>query len=224
MRFERIVSLGALCQVTHQINRCFPGQPKSLFDWLVTPFSAVRSIFETQGKHLCSDVAVDKFEIICQNYGVSYHHEFPRDANVIPYITQEALETGKSKLAHKFNKMVSMLSEPTPTLFVRFLGHHGEARAWPYMNDPEVMKISEINDLCTYLASRFPALPFEMAFVYLPQFTQLEADAAADPRVHLIPLDRTANTWAGNDSDWDEIFARFDLAIPPVLAQVAEAA
>lgn len=224
MRFERIVSLGAVCQVTHHINRCFSDQPKSLFDWLVTPFTALRTIFETNGKHLCSDVTVDGYEIICQNYSVSYHHEFPRDEKVIPYITLQAVDTGRSKLAHKFNKMVTMLDEPKPTLFVRFLGHHGQARAWPYMDDPEVMKVSEINDLCAYLAGRFPALPFEMAFVYLPQFTQLELDAAADPRVHLIPLAQTANTWAGNDADWDEIFARFDLAIPPAQAQVAEAA
>ena len=73
------VSLGAWCQVAQQLKNHVQDQlVPSAFDWIVGPLSSVSHILDTDGDNFCENLSLSKpsNSIICETYGILYHHEF----------------------------------------------------------------------------------------------------------------------------------------------------
>lgn len=209
MTFEvrRILSLGAWCQATYQIRRIFGASASSPYDWLVTPFDALISSLNDDGRKFGQAIYVRDNEYpMCHNYGVLYHHEFQRDGNK-PLITEEAMVYCKSKLAHKYKQFADVMNGGG-TLLVRMGGHAKPAVAWPYITDPAPLRSADINNLTSTLDSRFENGDYRILIVNLEGRVTVNLDAPVDDRVifRTIPFATERSRWEGADEAWDTIF------------------
>ncbi|HEX3954962.1 MAG TPA: DUF1796 family putative cysteine peptidase [Stellaceae bacterium] len=144
MQFGRVISLGGVCQVSHQIERKYGAHPTSPFDWLVTPLGSIERILADDGTRFGQDVFVEETLAICKAYGVGYHHEFPRDSEQKPIVSSENRNVCGGKLSYKYSKFVQTLSDNMPTLFIRMLGHHNNPIAVPYIPDDDPVSNSDL--------------------------------------------------------------------------------
>lgn len=210
MRFSRIVSLGAVCQVGHQIRRRYGVTPSNPFDWIATPLRSYAKIFTDDGAGFGLAAEARGETGVCSLYGVGYHHEFPRRDDRTPIITESTLEACRSKLTTKYRRLVDRLADGEPTLFVRLLGHHDRANADHLTSEPEPLRHSDVNCLVSALEARFPALPFRLAMVRMSGVTELVEDTWADPRAdfHVMPY---CPHWTGDDMEWDRVFSSYSV-------------
>lgn len=210
MEFARVVSLGALCEAAYQIRRRYGVTPFNPFDWIGAPLSSISSILADDGRMLGHEIEVRGDSAICKHYGVNYYHEFHRDEDRSPVITDRSLTVCKRKLRRKYLHLINRLDDDQPTLFIRLHGHHDSAAAEYLTPDPRPLLTSEINDLVHCLERKFPRLPFRVAFVKMSGVTKLINDAPPDPRIlfHEIP---PFSLWQGNNDAWDEIFDTYSV-------------
>ena len=119
--YNHIISLGAWCQVAEQLRRHEVSFVSSPFDWLVTPFESLLRIIRNGGVQLCNDVAQydGGQSAICTNYGVLYHHEFPRDTQDKVKINDDDRIVGRSKLLHKMANLDVYCKRDGRKLFIR---------------------------------------------------------------------------------------------------------
>lgn len=208
-KFSRVISIGAVCQVAHQIEQRFGFRINNPFDWIVTPLASIDKIFSDDGAQFGKNVEIIGDTAVCEHYGVGYHHEFPRDEKQCPIINEKTLAACREKLRHKYERFLSTLSDGRPTLFIRMLGHF-KTRAL-YVRDPDPVSIEDLNSLATSFARKFPALPFSIAYVYQREFTSNKFDRAGlDPRIHPFLLAHDPqDDWSGNTTSWVKLFQRF---------------
>ncbi|MEE7491067.1 DUF1796 family putative cysteine peptidase [Methylobacterium oryzae] len=209
MTFEvrNIVSLGAWCQATFQVRRIFGASASSPYDWLVTPFDALISSINDEGRNFGQAVYVrDNDFPMCHNYDLLYHHEFHRHAGR-PIITEHALASLKSKLTHKYNQFANVMNEGG-ALLVRMGGHAEPAVAWPYITDPKPFSSADVNRLTSTLDSKFASREYRILVVNLEGRVAVNIDDPIDERVifRTIPFATERPRWEGNDEAWDNIF------------------
>lgn len=121
MTFRAALSLGNDCTTAFALDRRFGiHASQSLFDWLVTPFTSIASILEDEGARLGRDFKVVNrgASVRCEHYGVLYHHEFPRSPEGDIVFSSEAIAACRSKMIHKYTKMMSVAAGG-PVLFFR---------------------------------------------------------------------------------------------------------
>jgi hypothetical protein len=207
-RVERIVSLGAWCQTTHQIRRMFGASVSSPYDWLVTPLDALIASLRDGGQQFGRAVVTrDNEYAICYRYGLLYHHEFGRDALGIPIVSEAALANCRQKLTHKFSAMVADCAHRN-TLFVRYGGFARAARPSPYVVEEEIIGSQHINPLVSALDAAFPTTNFRLLFFTNQSFAQSSFDATLDRRVITaeMPPDPPNAPWEGTDQLWEDLF------------------
>ncbi len=118
--YKAVLSLGCECETTLQIERFFKdGRPNSPFDWLVTPIDAVIEVLEDAGNRFGTSVIAwgGGSSALCAEYGVLYHHEFPRRDGMVIFSTAN-IDRCRSKMLHKFESFREV-ARHNRTLFVR---------------------------------------------------------------------------------------------------------
>lgn len=216
MAFEakNILSLGAWCQATYQVRRMFGSSAPSPYDWLVTPFDALISSLEDEGRKFGQAVFVrDNVYPTCHHYGALYHHEFKPSSDRL-VITEEALSACRSKLIHKYNRFADLMSVGG-NLLVRMGGHAKPAVAWPYITDPVPLKSAEINNLTSVLDRKFGNHDYRILIVNLEGRVVVDLDEPVDDRVifRTIPFATETSRWEGADEAWNEIFDGLPISI-----------
>ena len=176
MKFRHILSLGGHCEPSWHLRRRGMLRHGSPFDWLVSPLQAVVDVLADDGARLGREFIMRDGgkSTVCAEYGVLYHHEFARTSDGYVRFSAEAVERCRSKLAHKMARFIKVCERAEPTLFLRM------GAKTPLQWDLG----GEIDVLAPAIAARFPALPFRVISVDLPQ--------AAD-----------STTWKASDADWD---------------------
>ena len=222
--FECIVSLGGLCQVAYQIEKQFGFRVAGPFDWLVTPLDSVGKILDDDGCKfgLAIRVEFDGQTAVCAHYGVAYQHDYLRDDERKVIIDASAMEMSRSKMLHKYSRFIDLMSLRPRTLFARLGGHHSPPYPSPYMVDDKELTESDLNDLWFVIASKFPGLDFELAFLWFDEFTKVSINAALlDPRVRLHPLHCLNKVWEGDQAAWSPVFDtfRFNIKNPEFFAR-----
>ncbi len=195
-----------MCQVAHQIQRRYGPTPFNPLDWVGTSFSALSKLFADDGTHLAAvDVEVLDEAAVNLSYGLNYYHEFPRNPDRVPVITETGLTVCRRKMRRKHLHFVKRIADNERTLFVRLLGHHDRMDTDYKTPDPRPLCYAEINELVRAIEKRFPGLPFHLALVRIPQLTKLRGDERLDNRVifHTIP---PFQHWKGDDGVWDQVF------------------
>lgn len=216
--FQLVMSLGGLCQVAFQIETHFGFRISSPFDWIVTPLEAVGRVLTDDGAGFGTSVWARQGRMaICDAYGVSYAHDYPRSPDGMVHVTADLLTASRHKMLHKYRKMLDALSHNPRTLFVRLAGHHDDAMMAPCIADPRPLTTEDLNSFCAAIAARFPTLDFEIAFAYLDGFTRFEAEQhRLDPRLKVFRMtDDPASGWKGRTENWTPLFQSFAIRIDP---------
>ncbi|MCQ8279624.1 DUF1796 family putative cysteine peptidase [Acetobacteraceae bacterium KSS8] len=219
MIFQQVISLGGLCQASFQIKDRFGFTTSSPFDYIVTSLSSLKSILRTRGTRLGTTVHCETagpaamrkgITVFCSEYRAGFQHEFPRDENSRAIVTEASLESCRSKLRHKYDKMDRSLKEGRPTLLLRFMGHNDAMWLTPNSDDPRPVLTDELNDLTDIVAKTYPDLPFRLAFVYFGRRTAFFETPELDTRIVPFRLEETTGDWQGDKTEWDKVFSHFD--------------
>ncbi len=118
--FDSVISLGGVCQPAEHAKRYFGGRKNnSPFDYTVTPLSAVIKTFRDNGAGLGKDFLVinNGTNVLCENYGIMYHHEFHRKNGMVRFSAAQAASCGE-KLRYKYSCMIDVAAQSRP-LFIR---------------------------------------------------------------------------------------------------------
>ena len=146
MRHNTVISLGAHCDVAFAIRWFFGTKTVSPFDWLVTPCEAMAAILREEGDGLGREFEVVQAgqTVQCRRYGVLYHHEFPRDpATANLQFSVDAIESCRSKLAHKMVRMRTLARASRP-LFIRYgVGGGGGKHNYAPVETPDLIELDE---------------------------------------------------------------------------------
>lgn len=216
--FAHIVSLGANCEVAHQLRLNGRHSLHAPFDWLVTPLDALAHIFDEAGARLGSTfvAAKDGTSVRCGAYDVLYHHEFPRtDGNFVCF-DAEAIAACRAKMAHKWLNLKRVCTGDAPVLFLRFWGETD--LIWDRLGPgKEQLCSTDLTTLVVAITRRFPGLNFRLLML-LPCPGEMPYLAEPpDPRVAVEIISRGQNgDWAATDADWRAVFGRLRFQGAPV--------
>ncbi len=208
--FRHIVSLGGNCEPALQLRRTGRHQTHGPFDWLVTPLDSVAQILADDGARLATRffAANEGTSAGCAEYGVLYHHEFPRgDGDVIVFDT-EAIERCRSKLRHKMERFITVCSSAEPVLFIR---------VWPETDlgwdrlgvGKAAARSPDLNALANSIAERFPKLDFSILIAALDSDRHNDFSGPLDPRIaiQLLPQ-KSEHEWSAADAGWGRLLDR----------------
>jgi hypothetical protein len=116
--FTAVISLGSDCTSAHQIDAFFRAKrPNSPFDWLITPIEGLVAVLAERGARFVLAMRANADTVLCQHYGVAYHHEFPRDADYTPIFSEGAIRASREKLLYKLDAMLETVRR-NRTLFL----------------------------------------------------------------------------------------------------------
>lgn len=208
MEYSSVISLGGYCQVTYHLKRCGISYSHSPFDWLVTPFESISDIIADDGQKFGLDItAVEEGrDGFCENYKVLHAHDFPHDSSGKVVITEQTKSIVREKFAHKCAIFYAALRRPGRKLLIRLGGRADPPIAWPYLTDSEVLRNSEIRNLCDVLDQRCDG-DFDLLLITFKGRTTFLDDEELPLRVRLIQFDVPMNAqWMGSDADWDKCF------------------
>jgi hypothetical protein len=215
MIYEQIISLGAWCQVAHQVHRRFGRTWGGVFDWLVTPYESLLQVIEDDGERLARSFSPveDRNSVVCNEYGVLYHHEFRRRPDGRRIFDRFSLDNCQSKFTHKIATFLTCVRSGRPTLFVRYGTFCSNPQAYPYIAEPSVFTDADAHRLDELLRRKFPNLPYTLAIVYNPEYTPASLTLTGRIVPWAMPVNIDPDDpyrWTGNDCDWDKFFSLFE--------------
>lgn len=211
---KRVISLGAHCQVAHQIERYYRVPGIGPFEWLVTPYSALLHVLADRAQSLGKAVSMisDGHAGIDANYGVCFHHEFDRDADDRVILYEDSVARCASKMRHKWESMLRAIDEG-PLLFVRLGTFVSPPVAVVYREEATAMKQSQLNAIAQHIDALAPGLEFRLLIVNYPElWRDPEPDVASDVRIEVRAFAvEDCERWEGNDAHWDVAFDAYKL-------------
>lgn len=207
--FQHLVSLGGNCDPGLQLRRTGRHRVHGLFDWLVTPLDSIAQILADNGARLATRffAANNGTSAGCAEYGVLYHHEFPRGVGDVIIFDAEAIAHCRSKLHYKLARLVTVCSGPDPVLFIR---------VWPETDlgwdrlgrGKTAARSADLNALAAAIAERFPRLDFAVLVVTLDSDRHNDFSEPLDPRVAVEVLPQLGDTLSAANADWDRLLDR----------------
>ncbi|MBD8665910.1 hypothetical protein IFT59_21945 [Rhizobium sp. CFBP 8752] len=215
--YESVILLGSLCQVAFQLKEHDIKYVDGPFEWTVTTLESVLKILRDEGRSFAKNVTVtpDAQSVSCNQYGMLYHHDFPRGSGPKPLvepITPEAQAEVASKFAHKMRSFTEKSRSTGRKVFIRLGGEATQLRAWPYNTDPTPTKISRLNELASSLESFCGNDNFDLALLYFPNYTRIVRDAELDPKVRLFPLPHPeGSNYRGYPAAWRPVLVELGL-------------
>jgi hypothetical protein len=192
MRVTHIISLGATCRVTYQLQRFFDFDFNFPFDWWITrPHGILRALDPAVDPYEPSQLAEQRFrngeikQIVTSDKGIIFYHDFPRfsDQYDTPVIAEwrQHLETPRSRFLRRRQRLYSLDRPSNHLLFVR----HGRDAS------------EQQKALMTGLKTRFTAARTSMLFIN-------PRHLSSDPAATTIEFDESGGWgWRGSRAEWD---------------------
>ncbi len=201
--YDMIISLGGRCQVAWQIRRRFPAMERAqVFDWLLTPFDAVRTAIADNFAAFCDPASWIAYpttkpwfnhqHVMCEPYGTLSTHDF---RNGVAIEADMAAVTAKyAFLAERWNAMFGQGR--------RFLMIH-QVIIDPPSEGSQERRISsaEVLELQKYLRFRYAHDTIDL-LVLSDAWGEEQSDVT---RAHLPQPD--PSKWQGPDGEWDAFWA-----------------
>ena len=212
--YSPVTSLGADCQVGWQLRQHFREPIPSPFDWMVTPLHSLRASLLDRGSKSGRSVSIidalppyAEQSVLCNDYGYSYHHDFPHNDSGLVQVTPEALTACRSKMLHKWKSFFDLTSACESLLFVRLGSFRTPPFAWVYLEEKEAIKVSEINALALLLEEIFPEKKIKLLQVLYETISPLLEDELHSQNVDIrfLPLPEK-QTWQGDNEQWKKVF------------------
>lgn len=192
--YDEVVSLGTACQAAWQLEANGMRQLAYPFDWVVTPFHALKAFLENKGENfLDKDKLViaevlngspSMLRVVDTTYDMHFIHDFlapdmPNYAEV------------KAKYDRRVKRFFKLLETDKKILFIRvnILRHEAE-----YLDN--------------FLHTSYPQLRYTL--VALSEYSADQVDWGL-PRIRNFYMPQTPGDWAGNHEQWKEILRQFSL-------------
>ncbi|MFG1349705.1 DUF1796 family putative cysteine peptidase [Xanthobacter autotrophicus] len=199
---DRLVSLGALCEVAFQLRRLARSDRADPFDWWISPLSAVVPVLEAGAgavfapEQIVKIADYDGTPALYSRVGGTVHlHEFPAGTDVLALPETEIAARLVPKYEALHRRMVREAAQGT-TLFVR--------QCLP-AHDPRGEALEDAIDLLFAALSRFAGAPLLLLLDYEP----------VRPRPWLItatvPACRDHND-LGSRRGWNQVFRTCGIA------------
>lgn len=121
---QRVISLGAICEVAYQVKLHTDKLDADYFDWLITPYDALIGAIKNdfEGFFKLEDLKIydDQKSVINTKTHVYYFHDFPLsdERTVLPDFPLY-YEQAKSKYDHLKGKFLALESFPGRAIFIR---------------------------------------------------------------------------------------------------------
>jgi len=197
--FAQIVSLGQTCACAHQINRFRlmsaarsrslpPKRESFLFDWQITPLSAVVASVSADfaGLFEREDLIVRDGVVVHRRLDIQYPHHFATLEGVASEATiDEHFERVRARHDHLSRKMLSVVNSAGPVLYV-------------VSGEPDTTASKLLEALGRHRGHRFHVAFFLTA--------DIEIDLPGDGRLsrhEIVPARKPAATvWEGDDATW----------------------
>ena len=205
MRFDKVISIGASCQIAHQVRRLWPQQQEAYpFDWIVTPYKA---LLKTLGDNFAGFVCGDYLELKTNSEGkithientksgVQFYHDFPCSVDFISHLV-----TVKKKYDFLIGRWREMIASGSNVLFIR----------QECFGDISDLEVDETLDLFKQLGI---AGNYYLLFLHR-NFGNFGKAEGPNHRRTTFPQPNPW-TWEGADSDWDELAANsLFSSVPP---------
>lgn len=200
---DRVISLGALCEVAYQARRLSKSSRAYPFDWWDTPFSGLLRALETGSPEVFCVSHISKLPIDAGSLpafysslsGTVHQHEFPRGENFLALDEVEISQRLLPKYKALHARLISDCASGT-TLFVR--------QRKP-VNDPEG---ADLDAMISELQKALSA--------FAPDFNLLLVDydpIGAGPWLLQAHVQRHPDwTDLGSNRGWDEMFRSLGIA------------
>ena len=188
--FDEVVSLGRACQPAYQIRRVTGAQTAHVFDWIITPDAALRTLVESrlQGFFARERLQMGPEECVVDAVSdVRFQHEFPPGADI---------DAKHAEHAPRFAALVARWRELSASRRrVLFIRQH----AW----DPDPRETAQRLRRALDLAA--PALAYTLLYL-----TETETPPWGEARIVNRHLRQPAPyDWRGDDQAWSELLAEF---------------
>ena len=204
---EQVISLGAWCQTTWQLQRMGLRRAASPFDDTGSPMRALAAIIEAGGHGIADDVlAIDGgHTATCRTYGLILHHAFPRDAADKVILNARTLRRARQRMAFRWRILDAALATGRPTLFVR----HGAMARAPYILAGErnegPVAVDPLNLFMQAARRRWPDTPMRTLWLLDPLVAT--PVGVLDPAITHVAATTTlgvaGEAWHGCSSTWD---------------------
>lgn len=220
--YAHIISLGHRCAIAWQVERYFNYPEHYFFDWLITPFDSLLRLFEQQFENFAALDQLEVWEVpnarlrpgilldtvIETRYGIGMHHDFPReglavDRARIPVCVADV----QSKYRHKAQKLLAVLRQAGPVLFVRTEGNFDVKRE----AQKSVLRAEQIEQFMAWVHTQNPQLDFDLLLVNMEEPIDRTWENVRTDIVRPAPAGYWPNAnhaWKGFSEDWDAAFAR----------------
>jgi len=127
--FHRVVGLGKICRAKHNIERKWTEYrrtslrattdclTRTVFDWQATPYPALLEYLrrDFRGMFELADLGMFEGRVINERYGTLHRHDFPDNPDLAQHYA-----AARSRHDHLCNKTRRAVTDPLPTLFVRY--------------------------------------------------------------------------------------------------------
>lgn len=127
--FHRVVGLGENCRAKHNIERKWTEYrrtslrattdclTRTVFDWQATPYPALLEYLsrDFRGMFELADLGMLDGRVVNERYGTLHRHDFPDNPDL-----SEHYGAARSRHDHLCNKTRSAVTNPLPTLFIRY--------------------------------------------------------------------------------------------------------
>ncbi|HEY3799470.1 MAG TPA: hypothetical protein VGL58_14050 [Caulobacteraceae bacterium] len=190
-----LMSIGADCQVSHQIRRVTGDETAYLFDWLITPVGSCGALLGDDSDWFGSgnwEITADGMRVRDKGTGLEFQHEFPLidvPGNLIDVAGVEGhLGEARAKYAHLKAKTLAALRSADDLVLIR---REWWTDAW-----------RAAADAAAILETYSPLNP-GLRLVLVSE--AVTADCIYE-RYVLLKLE-PGEAWTGDDRSWDRVFA-----------------
>ncbi len=208
--FDTVISLGARCQVAHQLRRKFPHLKSQFFDWLNTPDQALVEILNEGMKGFPDDLPLslgpshqhqfNHRHIIEGRFGTLLSHDFINDGSDI-YDQWKSVKEKYKKTTSRFHETVERSDN---ILFVRM--SFGLTGSLGYDTDSRANHDLAI-DIKKAIVRTFPNLKFSLLLI-----SHVREDETVDGNLTVSYLpEQIGETWEGKNEDWDMLLDRYKI-------------
>lgn len=203
-------SLGLSCQTAHQVRRIFNQERAGYFDWLITPTYSLVELLEKNFSSLDFPSFKAYYQgsrrdsVLEENSGIFFHHDFPRtnaNGEVLSdfIIGQDNVLSKYNFLRERFENFCSSEGDKT------FVLSNMQKNLAGYLRGKN---FSEVFGLADELLVRLHTLlQFKCkGEVRLLCLRREPYEFSGSEKIIVLPNQKVANLWQGDDSDWDCAF------------------
>ncbi len=202
IKYDFIFSIGKGCSCSYNLRRCGFQKSSLPFDWVVNESGLdIHNVFadnfarylqkENLEKILTTeDGAIYKDKL----YNIKYVHDFPNS---------RSFETNFNELKQKITRRtIRLIKNIKSSKNILMIFENGNAN----------YDINKIHYFLQQMAKVFPQKNFNLIYLIYDKNFPTPEYIFVDRNLKIIKFDNTADSWSGNEANWDKILGEIELS------------